>query len=212
MNGPDYKLPSASGIAALLTARLKFLAASLCMTSLFPMNVSAAEELLDRLKGYSIDAQSTMRMEGRDKGRPFEELNTRFMKIYLSQTRRIFDFSKVEAVGARSGKPTGGNSGFKIVRFGEEWLWGNVGQRWDIYNSGLIRTRRYPWGKQIYYIAISSNLTTCTITEEMQSALPDKRFFLFQWSGHTISEVVSHETVASSCQIFPRNIFEDSAH
>jgi hypothetical protein len=208
----DYRLLFAHNAAAFLHAQCKFLALSICITLFSLTTDPAAANLLERLKGYSIDAQSTMRMEGRDKGRPFEELNTRFMKIYLSQNGRIFDFSKVEAVGARSGKPTGGNSGFKIVRLGEEWLWGNVGQRWDSYSSGLIRTRRYPWGKQIYYIAVSPNLSTCAITEEMRSALPDKRFFLFQWSGHTLSEVVSHETVASSCQIFPRNIFDDSAH
>ena len=26
----------------------------------------------------------------------------------------------------------------KVVRFGEEWLLGNVGQRWDISGAGLI--------------------------------------------------------------------------
>jgi hypothetical protein len=153
-----------------------------------------------------------MRMEDRDKGKLFQELNTRFMRIYISSSGRIFDFSKIEDVEANNGRFVGGSSGFKVVRFGEEWLWGNVGQRWDISNSGIIRTRRYPWGQQIYSISVSSDLSSCSITEEMRSTLPDKKFFLFQWSGHTISEVVSHETVASSCQIFPRNIFDDSAH
>jgi hypothetical protein len=104
------------------------------------MNQPAAT-LLDRLKGYSIDAQSTMRMEGRDKGRPFQELNTRFMRIYISSSGRIFDYSKVEAVGARTGQFVGGNSGMKVVRFGEEWLLGNVGQRWDISGTGLIKIK-----------------------------------------------------------------------
>jgi hypothetical protein len=88
-----------------------------------------------------------MRMEGRDKGRPFQELNTRFMRIYISSSGRIFDYSKVEAVGARTGQFVGGNSGMRVVRFGEEWLLGNVGQRWDISGTGLIKSRIYPWGK-----------------------------------------------------------------
>ena len=208
----DYRLPSARRVTARPNARLKFLAVTLCIASFALTNESAAAELLERLKGYSIDAQSTMRIEGRDKGRPFQELNTRFMKIYISSSGRIFDYSKVEAVGARTGQFAGGNSGMKVVRFGEEWLLGNVGQRWDISGAGLIRSRIYPWGRQIYSISISTDLSNCAVTEEMRSTLPDKRFFLFQWSGHTISEVVSHETVASSCQIFYRNIFDDSAH
>lgn len=94
---------------------------------------AAAAELLERLRGYSIDAQSTMRLEGKDKGRIFHELNTRSMQIYISTAGRIFDYSKVEAVGARSGQFVGGNSGLKVVRFGEEWFLGNVGQRYFQY-------------------------------------------------------------------------------
>jgi hypothetical protein len=205
-----YKLPSPRSVTARLNTRLKCLAVPLSIASFALTSESLAGELPERLKGYSIDAQSTMRMDGRDKGRPFQEFNTRFMRIYISSSGRIFDYSKVEAVGARTGQFAGGNSGMKVVRFGEEWLLGNVGQRWDASSTGLIKSRIYPWGKQIYSITISSDLRNCTITEEMRSTLPDKRFFLFQWSGHTISEVVSHETVASSCQIFDKNIFDES--
>ena len=141
----DYKLPSARSVTALLNVRLKCLAVVLISFAL--TNEPAAATLLDRLKGYSFDAQSTMRMEGRDKGRPFQELNTRFMRIYISSSGRIFDYSKVEAVGARTGQFVGGNSGMRVVRFGEEWLLGNVGQRWDISGTGLIKSRIYPWGK-----------------------------------------------------------------
>jgi hypothetical protein len=170
----------------------------------------AAAESLERLKGYSITAQSTMRLEGKDKGRIFVELNTRSMQIYVSSAGRIFDYSKVEDVGARSGQFVGGNSGLKVVQLGEEWFLGNVGQRWDLSNIGLVRTRIYPWGNQIYTIRISHDLSTCVISEEMRSKLADKRFFLFQWSGHTISEVTSHETASSSCSIFRGNFFDGS--
>jgi hypothetical protein len=172
----------------------------------------AEAALFERLRGYSIDSQSTMRMAGKDKGKIFQDLNTRFMRIYISSSGRIFDYSKVEDIGARTRQFIGGNSGMKVVRFGEQWFLGNVGQRWDISNAGLIRSRIYPWGRQIYSITISSDLSTCTINEELRSTLPDRRFFFFQWSGHTISEVISHETTASSCKIFQGNIFDGSTH
>jgi hypothetical protein len=173
---------------------------------------AAAETLAERLKGYSIDAQSTMRVEGSDKGRIFHILNTRFMQAYFSSAGRIFDYSKVEAIRERTGSLDGGNSGIRIVRFGEKWLLGNVGQRWDVGARGLIRTRIYPWGDQIYTITISTDLSSCAISEAMRSSLPDKRFFQFQWKdSRTISEVLSHETVASSCRIFRGNIFDKSA-
>lgn len=69
------------------------------------------------------------------------------MKIYISSSGRIFDYSKVEAVGARTGQFAGGNSGMKVVRFGEEWLLGNVGQRWDISGAGLNSIKNIPVGK-----------------------------------------------------------------
>jgi hypothetical protein len=99
-----------------ISIAIRFVIASLSLADRSP----AEAALLERLRGYSIDAQSTMRMEGKDRGKIFRDLNTSFMLIYISSSGRIFDYSIVEDVGARTRQFIGGNSGMKVVRFGEQ--------------------------------------------------------------------------------------------
>jgi hypothetical protein len=137
--------------------------------------------------------------------------------VYISTAGRLFDYSKTESTNFWRSRRSGGGStnngaleGMKVVRFGEKWLQGNVGQRWDPAPNGLIRTRIYPWGREVYTIEISSDLRTCTITDDLISSLPDNNFFFFRSGNqHDLLNVRSHETAAASCSITVGNIFDN---
>jgi hypothetical protein len=180
------------------------------ITALAALISSSEAATLKDLEGMSVDAQSTMRYTGLREGVTFNELNTRSMRVYISTQGRLFDYSKVDSVGAFSGRVGGSNQGSTVVRVGQRWVLGNVGQMWTLSGDGLVRTRIYPWGRQVYNIKIAKDLQSCTIEASLKSSQPDNAFFLFGWGSSTkLTKIVSSEPDSGSCKIVKGNIFDN---
>jgi hypothetical protein len=182
----------------------------LAVGALLALAGSSEATALRDLEGMSIETAATMRYTGQREGVTFDEVNTRSMRVYISTAGRLFDYSRVDSMGA-SGGGGGSVQGSMVVRLGQRSMQGNVGQMWTLSNDGLVRTRFYPWGRQVYNIKIAKDLQSCTIEASLKSSQRDNAFFLFGWGSSTkLTRIVSSEPDSGTCQIVKGNIFDGS--
>lgn len=168
----------------------------------------AHSQLAERLRGHSLDievnAQSIVQSDG---GSVSDEVNTRTMKLYISEKGRLFDFSGASGARTLTGSMIGKSSGARVVEWGQIWVQGSVGQKWSTSGSTLIRERIYPWGRQYINIIISADRKNCSASTYLKSSRSDKKFFLYRFSDSRPIEVIHYNMKSYRCSIMLGNIF-----
>jgi hypothetical protein len=173
----------------------------------------ASAQNVDQLKGYSIEAHSTIlvKYSGEDH---FEE-NRRDVKIYVSEKGRIFDYSRSSFRKQGARVDTGSGSSLRVVNFGEEWSQDGspIQRRWDVTTGGLTRTWTYPQGlgQEILAISISGDRRSCAVARTMKSSRPDGKVFHLAWADLHPLEIVEQRVLSSTCSITQGNLLSQDA-
>lgn len=173
---------------------------------------SAQAQLADKLRGYSLDIEVNARhvFDG-NAGGMGETINTRTIKVYVSEKGRLFDFSGASGTSARTGRTLVGAGGADVVDWGQVWSHGPIGQRWTTSGTTLVRERIYPWGRQYINIKISGDFRSCTASTQLKSTREDKKFFFFGIPNGKLIPVVDYRLTSQRCTIMHGNIFASTS-
>jgi hypothetical protein len=191
---------------------MRFSTMALALT-IVGLHDSARAQNIERLSGYSIEANSTISVKYLGSNE-FEE-NRREVKLYISDKGRIFDYSRSSFRKEGAHADAGSNSSLRVVSFGENWSQAGspIQRKWDLTPDGLTRTWTYPSGlwQEILAITLSGDRRTCVVTRTMKSLRPDGKVFHLAWAdGHPL-EIVEQHVQSNTCRITPGNLLGEHA-